>query len=142
MSETIVFTNGCFDLLHVGHVRLLQWAAEHGDRLVVGVNSDASVVRLKGVNRPIVPENERRELVAALRCVSYAEVFDDDTPLGLIRSIQPSVLVKGPEWHGREAEIVGANWVWSWGGKVVAPSWPIDVSTTRIIERILLWDTK
>lgn len=136
---SLVFTNGCFDLLHVGHVRLLQWARQQGTWLVVGLNSDASITRLKGVNRPIVPQAERQELLASLRCVDQVVVFDEDTPLELVWRMRPAVLVKGPEYHGREEQIIGANHVWQWGGKVVTPDWPVEVSTTRIIERIQLW---
>ena len=97
-----VFTNGCFDLLHVGHVHLLQFARDQGDRLIVGVNSDASVRRLKGPGRPIVPCVERVSMLCALRGVDRVVVFDEDTPERLIAALRPDVLVKGPDWAGRD----------------------------------------
>ena len=102
-----VFTNGCFDLLHVGHVHLLQFARDQGDRLIVGVNSDASVRRLKGPGRPIVPCVERVSMLSALRDVDRVVVFDEDTPERLIAALRPAVLVKGPDWAGRDP--VGAG---------------------------------
>ena len=130
-----VFTNGCFDLLHVGHVRLLAFARSLGDRLVVGLNSDASVRQLKGPTRPIVPVDERRELLLALESVNQVIVFDEPTPLLLIESLRPVVLVKGPDYAGREC--CGAKLVESYGGRVVIPDWPVRQSSTRIVESIL-----
>jgi D-beta-D-heptose 7-phosphate kinase/D-beta-D-heptose 1-phosphate adenosyltransferase len=132
---TTVFTNGCFDLLHVGHVRLLAFARSLGDRLVVGINSDASVRSLKGPTRPIVPADERRELLLALDSVDQVIVFEEPTPLLLIESLRPEVLVKGPDYAGREC--CGATLVESYGGRVVIPNWPVSQSSTRIVERIL-----
>ena len=130
----LVFTNGVFDLLHRGHVEYLEEARVLGDRLVVGVNSDASVRRLKGADRPIVPEDERVELLAALECVDLVALFDEDTPERIIREVAPDVLVKGGDW-ALEA-IVGREFVEARGGRVerirVREGW----STTRIIERI------
>ena len=108
-GERVVFTNGCFDLLHVGHVRCLEAARRLGDRLVVGVNSDASVRRLKGRGRPVVPAARRAEVLAALACVDWVVIFGETTPLALIRSLRPAVLAKGGDWtldtivgrHGR-----------------------------------------
>ena len=110
----LVFTNGVFDLLHAGHVRLLEFARSHGDRLVVGVNSDASVRRIKGPDRPIIPVEERVEILRSLRCVDKVRIFDEDTPVPLIRRLRPDVLVKGPACKG--AAIPGAQLVESWGG--------------------------
>ena len=132
---TTVFTNGCFDLLHVGHVRLLAFARSLGDRLVVGLNSDASVRALKGEARPIVPVNERRELLLALESVDQVIVFDEETPWLLIDSLRPEVLVKGPDYAGREC--CGARLVESYGGRVVIPNWPVCQSSTGIIKRIM-----
>ena len=98
-GQTVVFTNGCFDLLHVGHVRLLRQAAALGDYLVVGLNTDASVRRLKGDSRPIHPETARAELLAALECVDAVILFDEETPLSLIEAIRPNVLVKGGDYR-------------------------------------------
>lgn len=130
----IVFTNGCFDVLHVGHVRLLEFAREQGDMLVVGVNSDASVRRLKGRGRPVVCASERVEMLRALRCVSEVYVFEDDTPLNLIGQLRPDVLVKGPDY--KMGEVVGGALVKSWGGRVVVPQWDVTVSTTSLLARI------
>jgi D-beta-D-heptose 7-phosphate kinase/D-beta-D-heptose 1-phosphate adenosyltransferase len=115
-GERVVFTNGCFDLLHVGHVRSLEQARGLGDRLLVAVNRDASVRRLKGASRPIVPERQRAETIAALACVDWVVLFGQTTPLALIRSLRPDVLAKGGDW--RIGEIVGASDVESWGGRV------------------------
>ena len=116
-GERIVFTNGCFDLLHLGHVRSLESASRLGDRLVIGVNGDASVRRLKGPGRPIVPARQRAELLAALACVDWVVVFPEPTPLALILALRPDVLAKGGDWA--RAAIVGRQQVESWGGRVV-----------------------
>lgn len=116
-KERVVFTNGCFDVLHVGHVRSLEEASALGDRLVVAVNGDASVGRLKGPSRPILPARVRCELVAALACVDWVVCFDADTPLSLIRRVQPDVLAKGGDWP--LDEIVGREIVEAAGGRVV-----------------------
>ena len=130
-----VFTNGCFDLLHVGHIRYLELARDEGDLLVVGVNSDASVRKIKGPLRPVTPEQERSELVAALHCVDYVVLFDTPDPLPLIELFRPAVLVKGADWP--PDRIVGADVVCGGGGRVVrAPLMP-ESSTTGIIERIV-----
>jgi D-beta-D-heptose 7-phosphate kinase/D-beta-D-heptose 1-phosphate adenosyltransferase len=130
----LVFTNGVFDLLHRGHVEYLEEARMLGDRLVVGVNSDASVGRLKGPGRPIVPEDERVELLAALECVDLVVLFDEDTPERIIREVAPDVLVKGGDW-ALEA-IVGREFVEARGGRVQRIRVRVGWSTTRIIERI------
>ncbi len=115
-GERVVFTNGCFDLLHVGHVRSLEQARGLGQRLVVGVNSDASVRRIKGPSRPIVRARERSEVLAALSCVDWVVIFGEDTPLRLIRALRPDVLAKGGDWS--LDAIVGREDVLGWGGSV------------------------
>lgn len=132
--ESVVFTNGVFDLLHRGHVEYLEEARALGDRLVVGVNSDASVRRLKGPSRPIVPEAERAELVGSLACVDLALVFDEDTPEGIIREVRPAVLVKGGDWP--IDRIVGREFVESLGGRVLTVPVREGYSTSRLVERI------
>jgi rfaE bifunctional protein nucleotidyltransferase chain/domain len=129
----IVFTNGVFDLLHVGHLDLLEKARALGDALVVGVNSDASVRRLKGSNRPIVPLRERMEMLAGLKPVDYVVAFGEDTPARVIAAIRPAVLVKGADY--RAAEIVGADTVRAAGGRVVRVPLKPGRSTTTIVQR-------
>lgn len=133
-DKKIVFTNGCFDILHVGHKRYLQKAAELGDLLIIGVNSDASVKRLKGPERPINNENDRAEMVAALGFVDYVVVFDEDTPYELIRQIQPDVLVKGGDY--KPDQVVGKDLVEKRGGKLVLIPFVDGKSTTNIINKI------
>jgi D-beta-D-heptose 7-phosphate kinase/D-beta-D-heptose 1-phosphate adenosyltransferase len=133
-SGAVVFTNGVFDLLHTGHVALLEAARAEGDALAVGVNSDASVRRLgKGPERPIRSQDERARVVAALACVDCVVIFDEDTPLALIRRLRPDVLVKGAD-YAREA-IVGADEVEAWGGRVVRVPLVPGQSTTDLVER-------
>ncbi len=137
----IVFTNGCFDLLHAGHVTYLEAARALGDALVVGLNSDASVRRLKGSHRPILPEHDRAVILAALRSVDAVCVFDQDTPLELIRRVRPDVLVKGgdydPEAPTGRRHIVGSELVRDYGGDVRAIPVLEGRSTTDIVARIL-----
>ncbi len=134
-GRTVVFTNGCFDLLHPGHVRSLREARGFGDVLVVGLNSDRSVARLgKGPGRPALSEDERAELLAALEMVDYVTIFDEDTPLELIRAVEPDVLVKGGDWN--EADIVGAAFVRSRGGRVERMTYHPGLSTTEVLRRI------
>ena len=133
-GERIVFTNGVFDLLHRGHVEYLEASRALGDRLVVGVNSDASVRRLKGPARPIVGQDDRRALVAALRSVDLAIVFEEDTPLRLIREVAPDVLVKGGDWAVEH--IVGREFVEGRGGRVLNVPLSEGLSTTNLAERI------
>ncbi len=131
----IVFTNGCFDLMHIGHTRYLQAAKALGDLLVVGVNSDASVRSLnKAPDRPIVPETQRAEVVAALGCVDYVVIFNEPDPLRLIAAVQPDVLVKGGDWAIEQ--IVGRELVERRGGLVTTIPLVPGQSTTAIIERI------
>jgi rfaE bifunctional protein nucleotidyltransferase chain/domain len=133
-GRMVVFTNGCFDLLHVGHIRYLARAKSEGDILVVGLNSDRSVRELKGPDRPVQRQEDRAEILAALRAVDYVVVFDEPTPIGLIMALKPDVLVKGEDWE--EEDIVGAREVKSWGGKVVRASFVPGASTTTLIERM------
>jgi rfaE bifunctional protein nucleotidyltransferase chain/domain len=133
----VVFTNGVFDLLHVGHVALLEAARAEGAALIVGVNSDASVRRLgkgSGGERPVLPERERARLVAALAAVDCVVVFDEDTPLALIERLRPDVLVKGAD-YARDA-IVGADQVEAWGGRVARVPLVPGVSTTELLARL------
>lgn len=133
-GEIVVFTNGVFDLLHPGHIRYLQRARREGQALVVGVNSDRSVRAIKGPERPIVPERERAEIVAALACVDAALVFDEDTPRRLVERLQPDVLVKGADWG--PDQIVGRETVEARGGRVVRIPIEVGYSTSAIIEKI------
>lgn len=133
--SVVVFTNGCFDILHAGHVRYLTAARRCGDLLVVGLNSDASVRRIKDSGRPINPQDQRAEVLAALACVHYVCLFDEPDPLELIRACRPDVLVKGADWS--EAAIVGADLVKAGGGRVVRIELLPEVSTSAIIQRVL-----
>lgn len=133
-GKKVVFTNGCFDILHLGHVTYLSWARNQGDLLVVGLNSDASVKRNKGPLRPIVCENDRAALLLALKCVDYVCLFDEDTPLNLITGLVPDVLVKGRDWAGN---VVGSDVVEAAGGCVRLADLVAGHSTTGIIERVL-----
>ena len=135
-GKRIVFTNGCFDLIHSGHVYMLAQAKTFGDILVVGLNTDASVKRLKGDKRPILDQASRLALLAALAVVDYVTTFEEDTPLALIRRLQPHVLVKGGDW--RPEAIVGKDVVEHAGGQVVAVRHQDGLSTTQLIERILV----
>ena len=133
-GKTVVFTNGVFDLLHPGHVRYLQRARAAGDALIVGVNSDRSVRANKGQTRPIVPEDERAEIVAALACVDAVVIFDEDTPHELIAALQPDVLVKGADWAADA--IVGRDIVEARGGTVIRMSIEPGYSTSALVEKI------
>lgn len=133
-GRRIVFTNGVFDLIHPGHVRYLQAARSHGDALIVGVNSDVSVRRNKGDDRPIQPDIERAEILAALACVDAVAIFDDDTPAGIVDRVQPDVLVKGADWPADR--IVGRDTVERRGGVVVREPIEPGYSTSAIIERV------
>lgn len=132
-GKTIVFTNGCFDILHAGHARYLREAAALGDVLVVGVNGDSSVRRLKGEGRPVQPARDRAYLLASLTCVSCVVVFSEDTPAALIEQVVPHVLVKGEDWKGKE--IVGSGFVLSRGGTVRTIRLLPGRSTTSILRR-------
>ncbi len=133
-GRKVVFTNGCFDILHVGHVRYLGKAAGLGDRLVVALNTDASVKRLKGPERPLNPEKERAEVLAGLSCISYLVFFDEDTPEKTIKALKPDVLVKGGDW--KKKQIVGWDFVESYGGKVKTIPYVAGRSTTGLVNKI------
>lgn len=134
-GKRIVFTNGCFDLLHVGHLRYLEKARSLGDILVVGVNSDSSVRRLKSPRRPILPLEERMELLSGLGCVDYVVSFEESTPLELISVLKPHILVKGGDWS--KETIVGREVVEGSGGEVVVLPFFEGNSTTSLVETIL-----
>jgi rfaE bifunctional protein nucleotidyltransferase chain/domain len=153
-GEKIAFTNGCFDILHVGHVRYLAEARKLGDLLILALNSDASVRVIKGEKRPLVPEQERAEVIAALASVDYVTLFDEPTPLKLIEYLRPDCLVKGGDWKEEAVAGSGADRSWggkvdrllsmsndanavrSWGGKVVFVPLVEGASTTNIVEKI------
>ena len=132
LGQKVVFTNGCYDLLHAGHVQYLQEAATLGDCLIVALNSDDSTRRLKGPTRPVISETQRSMMLAALECVDHAVVFDEDTPLALLERLRPNVLVKG----GTTPVVVGRELVESYGGEVRILSEVPNVSTTRIVSQI------
>ncbi len=131
-GRRVVLTNGCFDLLHAGHVRCLRQARELGDALVVAINTDASVRRLKGPTRPVQPERERAEILCALTAVDAVILFDEDTPLDVVMKLRPDVLAKGGDWVPEA--IVGGREVLSWGGRVVSLPFHGGLSTTRLVE--------
>jgi rfaE bifunctional protein nucleotidyltransferase chain/domain len=133
-GRRVVFTNGCFDLLHPGHIRCLEQARQLGDVLIVGLNSDASVKELKGDSRPLLPERERAEILAALECVSAVVIFDDLTPREVIARLLPDVLVKGGDWA--DDRIVGREQVEAAGGRVVSAPVVPGFSTTDIVRKI------
>ena len=133
-GKKVVFTNGCFDILHVGHVRYLRKAKSLGDILIIGMNTDRSVKTIKGEKRPIVPERERAEVLSALEFVDYIIFFDEPDPLALITALQPDVLVKGADWS--KDRIVGREVVENLGGRVVRVSMVPGASSTGLIEKI------
>ncbi len=134
-GQKIVFTNGCFDIVHVGHVRYLAEARSQGDMLIVGLNSDGSTRTIKGEKRPIVRQDHRAEVLASLACVDYVVLFEEPDPLRLIQTLKPDVLVKGEDWAADA--IIGAEDVKSRGGKIVRISFVEETSTTAIIQTIL-----
>jgi len=134
-GKTIVFTNGCFDILHVGHVRYLGEAKKLGDILVLALNSDVSVRAIKGEKRPLVPEDERADIMAALEYIDYVILFDDPTPQQLVEYLQPDILVKGGDWEA--GAIAGADFVKAAGGRVITIPLTEGRSTTNIVEKIL-----
>lgn len=134
-GKKVVFTNGCFDIIHAGHVRYLKKARSLGDMLVVGLNSDSSVKAIKGESRPIVPQNERAEVLGALSPVDRVVIFNESTPEKLIKAIRPDILAKGADWAAKD--IVGADIVRENGGKVSRITLVKGRSTTNIIKKIL-----
>ena len=134
LGKAVVFTNGCFDLLHVGHTNYLERSAHHGDAMIVGVNTDASVRKLKGPGRPVNTEDDRAHIIASLACVDSVVLFDEDTPIDLIRAIKPDVITKGAD-YGRKENVVGWDLVESWGGRVELIDLVEGRSTTKLIEK-------
>ncbi|MCL6098364.1 MAG: D-glycero-beta-D-manno-heptose 1-phosphate adenylyltransferase [Bacteroidetes bacterium] len=134
-NKKVVFTNGCFDILHAGHVDYIAKAKEKGDVLIVAVNSDSSTKRIKGPTRPIVPQNERAFIISSLKPVDYVFIFEEDTPYEVIKKIVPDVLVKGADWA--PDKIVGRDIVEASGGKVETIEFVNDQSTTNIIKTVL-----
>ncbi|MCF7919491.1 MAG: D-glycero-beta-D-manno-heptose 1-phosphate adenylyltransferase [Candidatus Cloacimonetes bacterium] len=132
-GKKVVFTNGCFDILHKGHVLYLQEARELGDVLVIGLNSDASVKRIKGNSRPVNSENDRAVVLSALQMVDFVTIFEEDTPYELIKALQPDILVKGGDWQPEE--IVGSDIVLARKGKVISLNYYAGYSTTEIIKK-------
>ena len=133
-GKKIVFTNGCFDVLHVGHTRYLQNARNLGDVLVVGLNTDASVKKLKGPGRPVNRGRDRAEVLGSLACVDHVVFFAEPTPLGLIKAVRPDFLVKGGDW--KKKDIVGSDFVGSYGGKVRSLPFTAGFSTTGLLDKI------
>lgn len=134
-GKKIIFTNGCFDLVHYGHVDYLEKAKKGNRVLIVGLNSDKSVRRIKGPKRPIVPQMARAHVMAAFSCVDFVTIFNEDTPYNLIKALKPDVLIKGADWKGKK--VAGADVVTQRGGKVEFIKYISGFSTTNIIERIL-----
>tara|TARA_B100000575_G_C22881335_1_gene513480 strand:- start:228 stop:686 length:459 start_codon:yes stop_codon:yes gene_type:complete len=135
LNKTIVFTNGCFDLLHKGHIDLLTKASEFGDKLIIGINSDKSVKKIKGENRPVEDQKTRKKKLLNLECVDYVYVFEESNPLGIIKSICPDVLVKGADYTFHQ--IIGAKFVLDNGGKVRTIPLTPGFSTTKSIEKMV-----
>ena len=133
-GKRIVFTNGCFDIIHVGHVTYLTKAKELGDILVIGLNSDSSVKKLKGPSRPINNQKDRELVLAALRFVDYILIFEEETPLNLIKSLSPDIIVKGGDY--KEEEVVGGKYIINKGGKVIIIPFVEGKSTTNIINKM------
>lgn len=134
-KKTIAFTNGCFDILHYGHIRYLEKAKKKADILIVGVNSDSSIRKIKGDKRPIVKADVRAAIVAALESVNYVVIFNEETPFKLIHIIKPDFLIKGADW--KKSNIVGKDFVKSYGGKVICVNFTKGFSTSNLIEDIL-----
>jgi len=135
-GKTVVTTNGCFDLLHVGHVRILKAAKELGDALIVGLNSDRSVANLKGPTRPITSENDRAEILASLACVDFVTVFDEDTPVEFLKLVRPNIHVKGSDY--KPGDLAETPVVEGFGGRVKILELVPDRSTSSIVDRIRL----
>lgn len=139
-GKKIAFTNGCFDILHVGHVRYLTEAKKAADILVLALNSDSSVRAIKGQQRPLVPEEERAEVLAALECIDYITIFPEMTPLELILYLKPDILLKGGDWP--LDKVVGRTEAEKWGGQVILIPEVLGKSTTNIVEKILATQDK
>jgi D-glycero-beta-D-manno-heptose 1-phosphate adenylyltransferase len=133
-NKTVVFTNGCFDILHPGHISYLNEAKSLGDLLIVGLNSDESVRRLKGANRPVNNQDDRQFMLENLKAIDFVFIFDEDTPYELVSMIRPDILVKGGDW--REDQIIGHDVVRSYGGKVLSLSFKDGYSTTDFIKQV------
>lgn len=134
-GKHIVFTNGCFDILHLGHIKYLQDAKNKGDYLVVAVNSDSSVKKIKAKNRPVIGEGDRLKTIAALASVDFVVLFNEDNPLKLIEVLKPDILIKGADWDKKK--IIGADFVESYGGKVITVNLVKGRSTSALIEKIV-----
>ncbi|RUM32269.1 MAG: D-glycero-beta-D-manno-heptose 1-phosphate adenylyltransferase [Aquifex sp.] len=134
-GKRVVFTNGCFDIIHAGHVDYLEKAKKLGDILIVGLNSDSSIRRIKGKKRPIIHQDMRAKVLSSLKPVDYVVIFEEDTPERLIKAIKPDVLVKGGDWE--LDKIVGRDFVESYGGKVLTIPFEYNISTTKIIQKIV-----
>lgn len=134
-GKIVVFTNGCFDILHYGHIKYLQDARSKGDFLVVAVNSDSSIKKIKAKNRPVIPQGDRLKTVAALSSVDFVVLFNADNPLGLIKALKPDILIKGADWS--KQKIIGADFVESYGGRVLTVNLVKGRSTSAIIEKIV-----
>ncbi|MFA6129664.1 MAG: D-glycero-beta-D-manno-heptose 1-phosphate adenylyltransferase [Candidatus Omnitrophota bacterium] len=135
LGKRIVFTNGCFDILHYGHTKYLQDARNKGDYLVVAVNSDSSIKKIKADNRPVVGQADRLRVVAALGCVDFVVLFKEDNPFKVIKALKPDILVKGSDWAKKK--IIGADFVESYGGKVIIIDSVKGRSTSAIVEKIV-----
>lgn len=135
LNKKLVFTNGCFDILHAGHIHLLEKAKNTGDFLLVAINSDKSIQKIKGDKRPIVSQENRALVIAALQCVDFVYIFDEETPYKLIYMVKPDILIKGRDWDIKN--IVGVDIVTASGGTVSKIPTEIDISTSQIIEKIL-----
>jgi len=134
-GKRIVFTNGCFDILHYGHVKYLQDSRSKGDYLVVAVNSDSSIKKIKAKNRPVISQSDRSKIVAAFSCVDFVVLFNAPHPLYLIKALKPDILIKGADWS--KQKIIGADFVKSYGGKVLTVNLVKGRSTSAIIEKII-----
>ena len=134
-GKRIVFTNGCFDILHYGHIKYLEDAKNKGDYLIVAVNSDASIKKIKAKNRPVIGQSDRLKTIAALTSVDFVVLFNEDNPLKLIKALKPDILIKGADWD--KSRIVGADFVESYGGKVLTVNLVKGRSTSALIEKIV-----
>lgn len=134
-DKIIAFTNGCFDIIHAGHVKYLEDAKKKCDILIVGINSNNSTKRVKDESRPIINENDRTSIIAALESVDYAIIFKEETPLKIIKILKPNILIKGSDW--KKKDIVGANFVKSYGGRIITSPYIKGYSTTSIIKSIV-----